>query len=495
MTRPWLGFRSGMQHFRSKHLPEPAERYLREFSVGRAKNTINLYRAGIHHFHRFLLQTKLDVARLEIEHINEFDQDLERHQLKFVTRREHIRHVHLYLRWLERNQLIPEGLSAKLFPNYKPEFVRGQQATLPELAEQFLTVLGATSKPDTVKGYLAALRAYYKLHWKTGKAPYKIERVDVEAFMISLKNRNMGANERFGRLVQFRRYLDWLYDHKKLKIEPDRLLTSIDFPKREQKLPRPYPVDIDIEIQRRLFKSSDIDWLGVLLMRKCGLRVGELRNLTIDCIGEDLNGHTFLKVPLGKLNNERIIPVDPHTLDVVEKIKLHHSGRPEVGSTTVYLISNPRGRRRSRNHFNAILKDVAKDLAIPGKVTVHRLRHSFATSLLSAGLSITTLKVLLGHTDIRMTLNYAAVTQETGRNEYFAALSKVQSRYEVASYPLKTPDLKSGVNHAFYDTQRFIKKFVKEHGNPDSEKLTRLLFRLNTLRHEFSLLLNLDSAE
>lgn len=480
-----------MLHFRSKPLPEKAEAFLSELAASRRFNTCNLYRSALHHFHRFLTQSKIELARLTPTEFAAFDEDLERHHLKFATRRGIMGHVHAYLRWLETRGDVPEGFSKKLFPNYHPEHVKGQLAPLPELALRFLEVLGATNKPNTVKGYQSCLRAFYRLHWKTGKLAYKIERSDTDAFMIFLKERGMGVNQRRNRYVQFRRYLDWLKEHGKLKAHPDDLITSRDIPRPEEKLPRPFPVDVDIEIQRRLAQSNDIDHLGILLMRRCGLRVGELLNLKLDCIGQDLNGHYFLKVPLGKLNNERIFPLDPYTVEVVEKIKRHHEIRgPQA--LDQYLISAPSGKRRGRGHFGQILLDITRDLTIPGKVTVHRLRHSFATSLLSAGLSITTLKILMGHRDIRMTLNYAAVTQETVRNEYFTALTKIRSHYEVASYPLKVPDLRVGVNRAFYDTQRQIKKFVKEHGNPDPVKLRRLLFRLNMLRHDFSVLLKID---
>lgn len=107
-------------------------------------------------------------------------------------------------------------------------------------------------------------------------------------------------------------------------------------------------------------------------------------------------------------------------------------------------------------------------------------------------MSLTSLKKLLGHRDIRMTLGYAAVTQESLRNEYFTALAKVENRYEVTSYKLQTPDLRRGVNRGFYDLAASIRKFVKEHGDPDAQKTSRLLYRLNTLRHDFSLLLKLD---
>lgn len=181
-------------------------------------------------------------------------------------------------------------------------------------------------------------------------------------------------------------------------------------------------------------------------------------------------------------------------MELIEKIRRHHHGRPEGTSKKVYLISGRSGQRRKPDHFAPILRDVARGLAIPGKIVPHRLRHSYATSLLTAGISITTLKALLGHRDIRMTLGYAAVTQETIRNELFAALSKIHSRYEITAFPMKTPDLRRGVIQAFYDVMRGVKKFTHEHGNPDSKALTRLLYRLNSLRHEFSVLLKLEDS-
>lgn len=475
-----------MLRFRQKPLPPEAEKFLSEFGAGKTKNTGNLYRAALHHFYRFLAQSKLDLAHLKIHNINEFDEDLARHNLKFVTRRSNIQQVHKYLRWLEVKQVLPEGFSKALFPNYKPEFIKGNQAKLPELAERFLEVMSVTRKVSTVNGHKAGLRTFYKRHWKTGKPAYKIEREDIDQFLIDLKDNGIALNQRATRIINLRLYLDWLYDHRALQIHPDDLIRKTDFPRKDKLLPKPFPVEVDLEIQRRLQESCDIDYLGVLLMRRCGLRVGEMRNLTVDCVGEDLAGNWFLKVPLGKLHNERIIPLDPVTVDLIHKIKTIRANFPEPGTKTHYLISNPFGKRRSRSHFAAVLQEITKDIAIPGKINLHRLRHSFATSLLTAGMSLSAIKELLGHNDIRMTLNYAAVTQEKLRNEYFAALTKIQDQYNVTSYRVRTPDFVEGMNQSFYEAQRYIKKIVAAKGDPDPEKLKRLFGRLMKLRQEFS---------
>lgn len=479
-----------MLHFRSKPLPEIAENFLKEHRAsGRSENTISLYRASLHHFYRFLSQQRLALSGFDEKMLIEYNEDLRRHNLKLVTRKANIGHIHVYLRWLESRDDLPKDFSKKLFPKYRGDVVKGQQAELPELAHRFLEVLSATNKKNTVNGYKSSLRSFYKYHQGRTNNPYDITRSDVENFTIFIKNRGLAPNQRSSRLIQFRRYLEWLYDHKKIKSPADFLIRNRDLPKLETRLPRPFPPEVDLEIQRRLDECGDIDHLGVLLMRRTGLRVGELRNLTFDCVTTDFNNNWFLKVPLGKLNSERIIPLDPKTIEVVKRIQHQHPGFSEPGADKKYLISNPTGKRRSFHHFGIILREITFDMAIPGTVTLHRLRHSFATSLLSAGLSITTLKKLLGHRDIRMTLNYAAVTQETIRNEYFGALSKIQSKYEVAAFPLKLPDLRAGMNRGFYDAQKYAKKIARDNPSIDQDKLRRLCGRMMALRQELSELL------
>jgi len=153
-----------MLHFRSKPLPEPAERYLVYVATSRSPNTINLYRASLHHFFRFLAQIKLALEFTTARHLQEFDEDLERHCLKFVTRKATLSHVRIFIQWLEDQQELPQGTAKRLFPDYRGENIFALQANLPALAERFLEVLRASSKPNTVSGYRSGLRGFYRLH-------------------------------------------------------------------------------------------------------------------------------------------------------------------------------------------------------------------------------------------------------------------------------------------------------------------------------------------
>jgi site-specific recombinase XerD len=480
-----------MLHLKNKSVSEAGEKYLKELATSLTGRSVDVHRAVIHHFTRFLSQFKIDVANLQLNHITEFDEDLERHRLASSTRRAHLSTLNLYLRWLEREGFIAIGTSARLFPNYREDLIYRKQATLPEIANEFLKILGTMNKPQTLNGYKSTLGGFYKEHYKTEKPSHKIDRDDIERYMIYLKERKIKPNNRATRLMHLRRYLYWLHDKRKLKISPDTLISYSDFPRREDHLPKPFPLEADLEIQKRLKASSDTDKLGILLMRRTGVRIGELLNLTYDCVEEDLYGNHFLKVPMGKLNNERVIPLDPETVDLIKRIETLQSSPVENPPTTRYLITGKRGKKRSQKQMSTIFSEVTRDLAIPGRANLHRLRHTFATTLLSAGMSLIGLKTLLGHRDIRMTLGYAAVTQESLRNEYFTALSKMESRYEVTNYKLKVPDLKQGVNRAFYDAAAYVKKCIKEHGDSDPAKTTKLLYRLNSIRHELSLHLKL----
>mgnify|MGYP001157460447 CR=1 FL=1 len=491
MKKQWPGWGTDMPYREVKALPIQAEKFIQMLELTRAPHTLKFTRASLRHFHRFLLQNNLEIHQLSPQSFQNFDLDLELHGLRPVSRQTVYYNVRRYLINLTENELVPTDTIKKLFPKYNPELNHVRAMILPELANNFLEVLKSKHKKSTVDGYRSSLRAFYRLQYKREKIPYKIIRQDIENLMVDMNERKLGQNHRCIRLLQVRNYLEWLIEHGRIKIHLEDLIKKSDLPKSTKTLPRPFPVDVDLEIQKRLSEKDDIDYFGLLLMRRTGLRIGELCNLSLDCVQEDMSGNYFLKVPLGKLNNERVIPLDPETVKIVEKIRRFHSKRSHLKPDTVFLISDPTGRQRKRHYFSCIFKEVTKGLAIPGKVNLHRLRHSYATSLLSAGLPITTLKKLLGHHSIQMTLGYAAVTQETIRNEYFTALSKVRDSYEVMGNSFKVPDLKEGINRSFYDARRFIKKYAEENPVENQKKLDRLVFRLTHLRHEISELLKI----
>lgn len=86
-----------------------------------------------------------------------------------------------------------------------------------------------------------------------------------------------------------------------------KLLFRKDVPRLPKPLPRYIPVDADRRLTQALHDSDhELAASALLLARACGLRIGELLDLEIDCLHEIAGEGAWLEVPLGKLDTERM---------------------------------------------------------------------------------------------------------------------------------------------------------------------------------------------
>jgi integrase len=135
------------------------------------------------------------------------------------------------------------------------------------------------------------------------------------------------------------------------------------------RLPRALPRYISPDADRRLVRELE-NWSNrlradaLLLMRATGLRIGELVDLELDCVHEVPGQGAWLKVPLGKLDTERMVPLDDETLAIVDRIVANRSpGRPlrhpRSGRLVEFLLTH-QGRRLSLYTLRDELAYVAK---------------------------------------------------------------------------------------------------------------------------------------
>ncbi|MDV6278639.1 tyrosine-type recombinase/integrase [Rhodococcus erythropolis] len=148
-------------------------------------------------------------------------------------------------------------------------------------------------------------------------------------------------------------------------------------------------------------------------------------DLELDCIHEIPGQGSWLKVPLGKLDTERMIPLDEEVLFLVDRITTTRSpGRPmrhpRTGAPADFLFAH-HGKRLSQNAVRAELNRAAESVGL-GHITPHQLRHTYATALINAGVSLQALMALLGHVSAQMSLRYAHLFDSTVRAEYERAL-------------------------------------------------------------------------
>jgi len=153
------------------------------------------------------------------------------------------------------------------------------------------------------------------------------------------------------------------------------------------------------------------------LLYACGLRVSEATGLDLDRV--DLPG---LQVRvIGKGNKERRVPMGEPAR---ERLHVYLEGpRREwtAGRPTAAVFVSQRGRRLARESVWRIVRRWTLAAGVPGHVTPHTFRHSFATHLLEGGADLRVVQTLLGHASISTTQLYTHLTGERLREVYTRA--------------------------------------------------------------------------
>jgi len=221
-----------------------------------------------------------------------------------------------------------------------------------------------------------------------------------------------------------------------------QLLFATDVPKLPRTLPRSLAPDIDTAVQQAIMQIQDLPARTVLmLLRRAGLRIGEALDLPLDAVVDYGPAGTWLRVPLGKMAAERSVPLDATTIELLDhwvdqrgiQRALPH---PRDGTPTDFLFVH-RGRRigsvRIRNRLNTAVAGTGRT-GTDGKpltVTPHQLRHTYATELANAGMSLQALMALLGHVTPEMTLRYTALASPTLRTAYDTAITASRKRLPI----------------------------------------------------------------
>ncbi len=100
-----------------------------------------------------------------------------------------------------------------------------------------------------------------------------------------------------------------------------RLVFHRDIPRLPRPLPRYLPAHDDRRLTAALHASPNrLRADALLLLRAAGMRIGELTDLELGCVHEVPGTGAWVKVPLGKLDTERMVPVDEETLALLDRI-------------------------------------------------------------------------------------------------------------------------------------------------------------------------------
>jgi integrase len=214
-------------------------------------------------------------------------------------------------------------------------------------------------------------------------------------------------------LIRLHKLLELLADHA----YPPRagLLLGEDIPRLDQVLPRPLTPEDDGRLQNELRRRQDLLSSALLLTRLCGARIGETVDLDQDCLRHLGGDQWALHIPVGKLHNERWTPVDAEGRTLIARLRFLRTLPPAAIDS--HLLPRPKGRGVLCTQLRAALADAASAAGITAHIVPHQLRHTYATSMLRAGVSMPALMKLLGHRTANMTLRYVEITQQDLQRE------------------------------------------------------------------------------
>ncbi len=217
-------------------------------------------------------------------------------------------------------------------------------------------------------------------------------------------------------LQTLRLFFDFLIEEDGIRIANPVIRISI-------RLPKPLPRYLkDDQVTRLLAVIRDVrDKAMFMLMLRCGLRVQEVADLTVDAVDYQ---RKQIFVSKGKGSKDRVVYVSE---DARTALFAYLSKRFVKGKRLFLVQKGPmKGQPLSVRGIQKRMEYYARKSKL--NVSCHRLRHTMATQLLNADADLATIQDLLGHGQITTTQRYCWVANLKVQRDYYKAMEVVMQR-------------------------------------------------------------------
>jgi len=177
-----------------------------------------------------------------------------------------------------------------------------------------------------------------------------------------------------------------------------RKVYLVERPREEKKLP---VVLSENEICDLLKATENIKHKAILMLAySAGLRLSELINVKLSDID---SGRMQIRIEQAKGKKDRYSLLSVKLLDVLRKY--YTTYKPKK-----WLFEGATGGQYSVRSIQEVMKDSTRKAGIKKKISMHTLRHSFATHLLENGIDLRYIQSLLGHSSTKTTEIYTHIT-------------------------------------------------------------------------------------
>ena len=195
-----------------------------------------------------------------------------------------------------------------------------------------------------------------------------------------------------------------------ISIDPTK---SIKSPKIEKSI----PIFMDNQ-EYKLFLQTAESLREKLLLRillATGMRVSEVEALNINHIDQE---NCTVKVVKGKGKKQRIIDIDPMTIQLMNQYLTEERGFAATQEDDDALFLNAQKRRLNKRSIQRIVKQCREKSGLKKKITPHKCRHTTGRLLLEGGMDIRVIQEEFGHKSLSTTEIYTKVTNEYRMQEY-----------------------------------------------------------------------------
>jgi site-specific recombinase XerD len=301
------------------------------------------------------------------------------------------------------------------------------QHPLADTFERAVASLGAALNPETIRHYRGTVRSFLTYLGATYPHVNTLKQLRRDPHILGWMARRhsqmpaLTTHSYINLLIALRwtfHELAWMSELPELA----HLIRREDIPRLPYRLPRPLSPEQDQLLQREFLRRNDLGANVFLLIRHTGMRIGECADLPSDCLRSTGPNQWAVHVPLGKLQTERLVPVDSFVCKFVQRLCFFRSLEqlPDDG----FLLPRPHSKEALVRQLRDYLHQVCHEIGLSTRIVPHQFRHTYASEMLRAGVGLPALMNLLGHVDPDMTMRYLDVTLTDLKREFQLARSK-----------------------------------------------------------------------
>jgi len=269
----------------------------------------------------------------------------------------------------------------------------------------------------TIKNYLHRLQLF--VIWVAIPVE-SVSLADIKRYIDVLLDEGLTAQTINAHLIAIRRFYNYLIDEESTcLLNPVKKGLSL-------RIPSPLPRHVQTTNIIQFFESvkKPRDKAMFMLMLRCGLRVNEVANLTLNSIDYS---RSQIVVRDGKGNKDRVVYISN---DAASALAGYLKKRQITKEQGVFLVE--KGVHRGKPiSVRGIQKRIEYYAKISGmSISCHQLRHTMATQLLNADAALVTIQDLLGHSRVKTTQRYCRLSNNKAQRDYYKAMEKILDQTE-----------------------------------------------------------------